>query len=235
MEITFGICGSAGRKEDAARLSKKHFEAMCVVAEGLLEQFTESNYTISCVVSGGAAWADFTAVKLYLDKKVPHLRLFLPAEWQDGRFHDNGIDDSFRNPGKTCNYYHHQFQRNTNINSLSQMQIAKSEGAEFIVVEKGFYARNALVAKSDFLLACTFGEGAQVKKGGTEDTVRKYLNRVRKEGIWDKSFHYNLSDGKVYVGCTVPKENDGLKNAEQILKTIKNLPPHKKLPSIFSP
>lgn len=214
MEITLSIIGTAGRKDDAKRLSKKHFEAMCVVADGLIEQCKDINYPISTLVSGGAAWADHVAVTLFLEKKVPHLRLFLPCEFIGGSFRDNGNTDPYKNPGGTANYYHRQFQKNTGINSLTQLQIASAEGAELISVAKGFHARNALVAKSDFLLAMTFGNENQVKDGGTAHTVECYLNRVKKEGFFDKSFHYDLSRGKVYVGCALPKkESDDKKDA----------------------
>jgi hypothetical protein len=233
MEITFSIIGTAGRKDDAAKLSKKHFEAMCVVAEGLLEQFKENNYPITHLVSGGAAWADHVAVRLFLDHKAPHLRLFLPAVWEGGSYHDTGASDWKINPGGTANHYHRQFQINTNINSLTEIQIAQSEGAELIPVAKGFYARNALVAKSDFLLACTFGDKELVKpKSGTEDTVRRYLDRVRKEGIWDKSFHYDLNSGEVFVGCKVSKENENIKYVmpTKTVKYIKPFVPNKQFP-----
>ena len=205
-EITFAIVGTAGRKDDAAILSKKHFEAMCLVAGGLVEQCKENNYPITHLVSGGAAWADHVAVRLFLDKKAPHLRLFLPCEWDNGSFQDTGSDDWKVNPGRTANRLHKSFQSRTQINSLTEIHIAKSEGAELIPVSKGFYARNALVAKSDFLLAMTFGNEHEVKEGGTAHTVGVYLTRVRKEGIFDKSFHYDLNTGKIYIGCTVPKE-----------------------------
>jgi hypothetical protein len=207
-EISMAIVGTAGRKDDAAKLGKKSFEAMCLVASGLIDQLAESNYPITHLVSGGAAWADHVAVKLFLDKKVPHLRLFLPAKFEGGTFSDNGDKDPFKNPGGTANYYHKKFQNVTYINSLTQIQIAKAEGAELIPVDKGFYARNALVAKSDFILAMTFGKEHEVKDGGTAHTVKCYLDRVRKEGIFDKSFHYDLNSGEIYEGCTVPKEVD---------------------------
>lgn len=214
MEITLSIIGTAGRKDDANRLSKKHFEAMCVVANGLITQCKEINYPISTLVSGGAAWADHVAVTLFLEKKAPHLRLFLPCEFVGGSFRDNGNTDQYKNPGKTANYYHRQFQKNTGINSLTQLQIAAAEGAELIDVAKGFHARNALVAKSDFLLAMTFGKENQVKDGGTAHTVECYLNRVKKEGFFDKSFHYDLNSGKVFVGCTFPKKEDNEDNRD---------------------
>jgi hypothetical protein len=208
MEITLSIVGTAGRNDDAKRLSRKHFDAMCIVGDALIDQLSESNYPITHLVSGGAAWADHVAVKLFLNKKVPHLKLFLPCEWDWGTFRDTGQEDWKINPGRTLNKYHKQFQMTSGINSLSDIQIAKGEGAELIPTRGGFHGRNAMVAKSDFILACTFGNKHEVKDGGTSHCVGCYLDRVRKEGIWDKSFHYDLNCGEVFVGCTVPKEED---------------------------
>lgn len=205
MEITLAIVGTAGRKDDANVLSKEHYAAMCVVANDILEQCKRINYPITTLVSGGAAWADHVAVSLFLDKKVPHLRLFLPCPFIGGSFYDNGIaNNSTKNPGSIVNWYHRKFQKTTGVNSLTQIQIALSEGAELINVGKGFYARNELVAKSDFLLAMTFGDKNQVKAGGTAHTVKCYLDRVHKEGFFDKSFHYDLNCGKIFIGCTLP-------------------------------
>ena len=225
MEITLAIVGTAGRKEDAKHLSRKHFEAMCLVASGLLEQINESNYPITHLVSGGAAWADHVAVRLFLDKKAPGLRIFMPADWEDGSYHDNGNKDAYENAGGTANYYHQLFQKATGINSLTEILIAKTHGAELSPVLRGFHARNALVAKSDFMLACTFGQERFVKaKSGTEDTVRKYLERVRKEGIFDKSFHYDLTTGNIYEGCLAhPKEKKG-EDEEMVKKLSKHIP-----------
>lgn len=212
MEITFAIVGTAGRDDDARKLSRKHFEAMCIIASGLLEQFAENNYPVTHLVSGGAAWADHVAVKLFLQHKAPHLRLYIPCKWDNGSFEDIGVDDWKLNPGRTLNRYHKAFSNKTLLNSLTEIQIAKGEGAEILPCKGGFYGRNAMVAKSDFLLAMTYGNKHEVKDGGTAHTVRTYLNRVRKEGIFDKSFHYDLNSGEVFIGCTVPKEDDGSKH-----------------------
>ncbi len=210
-EISLAIIGTAGRKEDKNRLSKQHFEAMYIIAEKLIDYLNETNYPISHLVSGGAAFADHVAVKLFLDKKVPNLRLFLPCKWENGSFRDNSLQDSFKNPGGTANYYHKQFLNTTGIHSLSQIQIAKGEGAELIDENSkgsdlGFYARNALVAKSDFLLAMTFGNGPEVKEGGTADTVRNYISRCKKEGCFEKAFHYDLNSGKIFDKCIPPQK-----------------------------
>lgn len=222
-EITFAIVGTAGRLDDARKLSKHHFEAMCITASELMVQFSENNYPITHLVSGGAAWADHVAVNLFLQKRAPHLRLFIPCKWDNGEFEDNGADDWKKNPGKTANSLHRKFQLTTQINSLTEIQIAKSEGAELISAN-GFYARNALVAKSDFLLAMTFGNKHEVKEGGTAHTVRCYLNRVRKEGIFDKSFHYDLNCGEIFAGCEVGPERKESPD-EAFLKKIQKSSP----------
>ena len=229
MEITLSIVGTAGRKEDADRLSRQHFEAMYIIAEKLINDCRKINYPITTLVSGGAAGADHVAVKLYLDNKVPHLRLFLPCAFEGGTFYDNG-KSGIENPGGTANYYHHLFQRNTRINSLTELIIAKSRGAEFINVEKGFYARNALVAKSDFLLAMTFGNKNEVKDGGAAHTVKCYLDRVKKEGFFDKSFHYDLNTGELFEGCWLPKPSSDKKfpkinkSPSKIIQFLKSVP-----------
>ena len=226
MEITLAIVGTAGRKDDQKRLTRNHFEAMYLVASGLLEQINESNYPITHLVSGGAAWADHVAVRLFMDKKAPGLRLFMPAEFEGGSYHDNGNKDAYENPGGTANYYHKLFQQHKGINSLSDIIIAQAHGAELIPVHRGFFARNALVAKSDFLLACTFGDGKMVKDGGTADTVRKYLDRVRREGIFDKSFHYDLNSKSIYEGCTAPpleKKDDDNEMVRRLRKVVPSL------------
>lgn len=224
MEITLAIVGTAGRKEDAKRLTRKHFEAMCLVASGLIEQINDSNYPLTHLVSGGAAWADHVAVRLFLDKKVPGLKLFIPAAWDNGKYYDTGEKDWEKNPGGTANYYHKLFQQTTNINGLSDIVIAKAYGAELYTCRGGFHGRNAMVAKSDFILACTFGDEHMLKEGGTADTLRKYLDRVKKDGIFDKSFHYDLNSKSIYEGCTVPAKVDETDKKKMLKKLQAQIP-----------
>ena len=214
MEITFAIVGSDGTNDDANRLSRQHFDGMVIIAEGLLEQFAESNYKITTLVSGGGAFADHSCVKLFLNKKVPNLRLYLPCEFEGGSFVNNPPNKIPYPEGAThdvasiLNHYHKKFQLATHINSLSEIQIAKFKGAELLPCKGGFYDRNVMISKSDFLLAMTFGNGAEIKSGGTCHTVKCYLERVRKEGIFDKSYHYDLNTGKLYMGCVIPHEKN---------------------------
>jgi hypothetical protein len=208
MEITLAIVGTAGRKDDERKVSLPLYKSMCIVAQSLIKQLNESNYPITHLVSGGAAWADHVAVSLFNEEKIPNLRLFLPCDFDNNKF----LDDSsgvrgFSLPGETLNFYHSNFYRKTNINSLSDIQIAKHKGAELHKCRGGFHGRNSMVAKSDFILAMTFGDGNMVKEGGTADTIRKYLKRVGDDGSFNKAFHYNLNDGKIYRITSAPIKN----------------------------
>ena len=215
MEITLSIIGTAFRKDDKEKCSRQVFDSMVFVANELLTQLKDSNYPIGCLVSGGAGGADHVAVKLFLNKVVPNLRLYIPCQFSNGSFEDEwkkiklaGRSNMDKNisPAQTLNYYHNIFQRKTSINSLTEIQLAFNEGAEVLSCKGGFHGRNAMVAKSDIILAMTFGKENILKEGGSADTLRRYLARVKKEGFFDKSFHYNLNDGKVYTGAVAPEK-----------------------------
>jgi len=212
MDITLSIVGTAFRKEEKDKCSKQIYEAMCFIAKTVIDQCNKFNYPITTLVSGGAAGADHVAVTLYLNNVIPNLKLYLPCEYVNGEYIDNGIENSNKNPGGIANHYHRNFQKCTGINSLSDIQAAISRGAQTIPIKGGFFARNVMVAKSDFILAMTFGNGNEVKPGGTSHTIECYLNRVKTEGIFDKSFHYDLNSGKLFFGCRLPKYSTNKNN-----------------------
>ncbi len=219
------ICGTAGRKDDAKRLTKNHFEAMCECARLLLRQFQENDYGVDTLVCGGAAYADHCAVRLFLNKEVPKLKLFFPCQFLGGveGFDPTPLNEHERqkgySTGETANRYHAAFTRKVGFNSLGDLERAIQSGATVVVPKGGFFGRNALVAQSDILLAMTFGEKEWVKDGGgigkdgkpkmggTAHTVMTYLNRVKKYGFFDKSFHYDLNSGEVFCGARVKLES----------------------------
>ena len=212
MQTVFGICGTAGRKEDGNLLSKNHYEAMCECVRLLLKQFNESDYNIDTLACGSAAWADHTAITLFLNKEVPKLKLFFPCQFLGATvgFDPTPLNEHEKNrgysTGETANKYHSKFSRKVGFNSLGDIERAIQQGAEVIVPSGGFYGRNAMVAKSDIILAMTFGDKEWVKDGGTGDTIKKYLARVKKLGFFDKSFHYDLNSGGIFCGVRVKEE-----------------------------
>jgi len=213
MDTTFAIVGTAGRGDDANRLSHKHFKAMCECARLLLRQLQETEYGIDTLVSGGAAWADHVAVKLFLNKEVPKLKLFFPCQFLGtmAGFDTNPLNDYERqkgySTGEIANKYHAQFSRKINCNSLDELQQAIQMGAQVVVPKGGFYGRNALIAQSDVILAITFGKKEWIKDGGTAHTIQTYLNRVKKYGFFDKSFHYDLNSGEIFAGARVKRSD----------------------------
>lgn len=135
----------------------------------------------SHVVSGGAAWADHLAVSLFLFGHAGAITLYLPAPFVNGRFMDNG----FKSAGGAANYYHKLFSQVIDRNTLGQIDEvinrawSQNNGTIEISCEPagpgigGMFARNSKVAKSEQMIAYTFGEGSQPADGGTLDTWNK--------------------------------------------------------------
>lgn len=184
--MTLAIIGTAGRKDDAPKLTKEKYFAAMKVAKSVMESVNADT-----LVSGGAAFIDHIAVRLFNAGLVKNLTLHIPCKWdkKNKRYKDTGEFNSTTNPGGTANYYHKKFSEKVGFNSLEDIAAAIKKKAQVVVTE-GFKERNSKVAEeADVILAMTFGNGAYIKDGGTADTVRKYFN---KEGEL-KGFHFDLN------------------------------------------
>ena len=120
---------------------------------------------------------DHVAVALYLLEDFHSLELHFPAKWQassvDPQFQSSSeCDDYLKNPGGVANRYHKLFSAKIEDNSLLQIESAIAVGAT-VREHKGFHERNTAVAQSPYLLAFTWGEGEEPKKGGTYNTWMK--------------------------------------------------------------
>lgn len=171
------IVGSAGRREDGARITPELYSAMITKAKDTIKILnTEHQIQIDCLVSGGAAVADHVAVTLFLQRYIPKLELYLPCEFNSkaGRF--GGIEAGMT--ALTIDHYHHRFSDALKIDSLLQLnKVLEMNGCNAYIVN-GFKPRNTAVAThADAMLAMTFGKGRLVKPGGTADTVTKFLAR----------------------------------------------------------
>jgi len=170
------IIGTAGRNEDADVLTLAHYNHMYVVAEQLL---LSGGY--DAVISGGSAWADHIAVRLYLSDKVRKLILCLPYIFDNN---NNCYDDNY------LNSLHSAFSRKCNISSLTEIRAAIDKGCQVVYTDSAtsrqhgshcYHERNTLIAKyCDDLLAFTFGKGVVPKPGGTLDTWNKTASTVNK-------------------------------------------------------
>lgn len=187
-EIKIAIIGTAGRKDDAPKMSKDIYWKMYSEALREVEQIKKDNPDCALrLVSGGAAWADQIAISLYMRKKAEALTLYLPAifDYDNCQFQ---VSSNRMSPGNIANYYHKQFSKKMGGDTLQGIKIAKEKQATIITIP-GFKERNAFVSKVDYLIAFTFGPGhtyckvgdkewynakeAGLKDGGTADTWTK--------------------------------------------------------------
>ena len=169
-----GIIGTAGRKTDATKLDGNSFKRICDIAETEIRRICAGNPTL---ISGGSAWADHIAVHLSLKLELP-LKLYIPCQLTTNgeAYEDNGERDFHGNPGGTLNYYHRLFSQKSGIDSIKEIRTAIQKGlATAYVIKDGLFARNTEVARnSDALIALTFGDGENLKDGGTKDTWSKF-------------------------------------------------------------
>jgi hypothetical protein len=178
---TVAIIGTAGRKDDSARLKPDSFDIMYGAA-----LLTLSEWGVRAAVSGGAAWADHLAVRAYLDGNVDALHLHFPAPFAGGKF-QGGQD------GEIANHYHRKFAQVRGVDGLAELQRAIDKGAE-VTVGRGFYARNLAVGRdATHLLAFTFGPGETLSSdcgrddAGYRDAVTAGLKDGGTAHCWSKA------------------------------------------------
>ena len=161
---TLAIIGTAGRDKDKP-MTRQLWERM--VADAKTRVRKEDT-----LVSGGAAWADHLAVRLYLDGDAGQLIVHLPAPLAAGKFAGPAAESA----GSAANYYHARFKKATGVDGLAELQQAIDRGASSTeqpaaVGYGAMFARNALVAKAaSAVIAYTFGDGDVPADGGTKDT-----------------------------------------------------------------
>lgn len=128
------------------------------------------------LVSGGSAWIDHIAVKLFLTGEYAGLHLYTPCEWDCLRiqYSDSGIYDWKENPGGTLNSYHRKFSIRAGIKSLEELDKVNCTPGFSCTVKNGFHARNDLIAQNcDLLIALSWAKDDEPDDGGTLYTWKK--------------------------------------------------------------
>lgn len=160
------------------------FEKMCLASINIINTRFGLSSTNVTLVSGGAAWSDHVAVRLFSsDVKFDGLELYLPARLTDKHTDrgfpgciDSGSKDWRKNNGMVLNHYHKKFAEKlllTSTATLQEIRNARDRGAH-IHVRDGFKARNTAVAQSEYMIAFTWGTRTDTPcKGGTHDTWKK--------------------------------------------------------------
>jgi hypothetical protein len=195
--ITIGVIGTAGRREDRDRLNLSKYQQMKASVLGLIAPYTSQPITF---VSGGAAVADHIAVQLFLALPSTRLRLHLPAEFDMERQKYVEVPGKTLASGNVANYYHRQFWKRCQQPSLAELHAAIHKGAEVTVTPNDFKGRNTKVANdADIMIALTFGDGPELKDGGTRDCMEKFLRR--RTGT---SFHMDLHTMAIHSPAVIP-------------------------------
>lgn len=188
--MTLGIIGTAGRGPDGKRLPALWNVMSCVAQSLVVATGAES------LVSGGAAWADHLAVRLFNAGLVKDLTLHLPASFLHHFDEGPGRYDC----GHTANHYHRLFTQSMSFDSLKDIETSIKGGA-LALLTPGFKERNTKVAEeAQTLLAFTFGDGPRLCDGGTLDTMTKFLARRGNNAgsPWLPAYHFDLNSRLLY-------------------------------------
>lgn len=177
--IRVSIIGSAGRLGDGERMSRDLFLLMVRKAEHLISnvfKLTKSDVTL---ISGGSAWADHVAVRLWLESvtdadspdSFSGLRLYLPCAFDNT---SNGSPPMFHGSvGKRLNELHVSFtsKMKCEFDSRTDIVCAHALGAELNYQYPGFHNRNRQIGQSEYIIAFTWSESTVFPKaGGTKHT-----------------------------------------------------------------
>ena len=180
--IRLAIIGTAGRKPNQRQiLSWDHMQWMADTVKCYIEFVLEKPTNEIILVSGGSAWADHVAVRLYLEGNFGGLELYLPANFS--KIHKKYEPTR---EGKILNWLHYTCEIRSGINGLEELCQVMSDPKVEIIIRKGFSQRNTLVSQNnDHLIAFTFAKSEPIE-GGTYDTWKK-TNHINK-------IHFSLKD-----------------------------------------
>lgn len=148
------------------------FNKLLQISEEYIENNITNDWSKIELISGGAAYCDHIAVKLFIKHPTSKLTLHFPCKWDinNKEFFDTKIIDWKTNPGGTANYYHKLFNKKCNLNSFDDIELAIKLGAKIIDSYNGFHKRNIIVGKCDYMIAFSFGKGNEPTDGGTSYT-----------------------------------------------------------------
>lgn len=178
--VKLAIIGVSGRKkEQISLLSKEHMLWMMDNVYFYIVYVMKRKFKNVTLVSGGSAWSDHIAIKLFLTGKFKGLELYLPATFnlETKRYGDS-------HEGKILNLVHSKCQEKTNYGIFDEIASVINHKNTKIILCNGFFDRNSLIAKnSDYLIAFSMGDDIC---GGTMDTWNKveHENKINFNLLW---------------------------------------------------
>lgn len=178
--MNVGIIGTAGRSSDHLWFTKDKYDRVVQTIDNhLIEASSRLGKTTKdlTIFSGGAAFIDHIAVKLFLTGRYQQLILFLPAfyDLKRERYVETNIKGG--NTGKRSNELHELMKSRTGYNSLSEINEAINKGAK-VYYFLSFDDRNCALANfanegNATVYAFTLATGSVPKEGGTHKTWLK--------------------------------------------------------------
>ncbi len=113
--------------------------------------------------------------------------------------------------GTSSNKLHKQFSDKIGEDTLSHIEIAFTLGAS-CHTHDGFLTRNTEVAKSQYLVAFTWDDDSEPKKGGTGDTWKKCQGKKKHISLHTLLNHGDIKRVRSYNNDDV--ESDGPKRSK---------------------
>lgn len=162
--ITIAIIGTAGSRDNMINFNREKFIKMIQATENVISKLGILWSEIE-LWSGGSSGADHIAVILSI-KHNCGLRLFLPCDFINDKFYDNGNYQYSSNPGKQLNNLHNKFSNCISNDTLKDIKYCI--GAKNYHVFNGFHARNIEVGKATYMISLTASDFPT--EGGTKYT-----------------------------------------------------------------
>lgn len=177
--IRLAVIGTSGKvPQDAQRLDIKHMIWMADMVKTYITEVLKMDNSNVILVSGGSAWSDHVAVRLFLEGGFGGLELYLPARFN---VKNKKYINSFY--GRTLNQLHAKCQEKTGMDVFTDLARVNSKKDVRITLGTSFTARNTLIARNcDHMIAFTFREGDPTR-GGTANTWSK---------MQGEKIHFNL-------------------------------------------
>ena len=95
--IYLAIIGTAGRNDDADKLTDQHFKYMIKTSRDYIKTLDDD----VTLVSGGSAWADHVAIRLF-KKDKRDLILYLPYKFNNNKYEDDYLNSLHRKFSQKC-------------------------------------------------------------------------------------------------------------------------------------
>lgn len=166
-----GFIGTAGRGTQYKLFNKENYSFL---VDYIHSYFNSAGNTKEIkLFSGGAAFMDHIAVKLFLTGEYGGLELFLPSEF------DTKINKykDFIKTGSRSNELHDLMKFQVEFDSLKEIGDAIKKGAKVHQYDDFFKRNNALALYANtnnaIVYALTFGSGNEPEDGGTEYTWKR--------------------------------------------------------------